>query len=246
MPLDLHYTDPRLVDLYDSENPRGADTDFYVQLAADLDAHTILDLGCGTGLLTRELAVDGRHVIGVDPAAAMLAYARRQAGAERVQWVEGDASALRTPNADLVLMTGNVAQVFLDDAEWAAALQAIQVALRPGGHLAFESRNPAARAWEQWNREATYAQSDTPYGPLTSWLEVVSIAEGRVRFEGHNIFTATGETLVIESELRFRSQVEITAALTHAGFAIAQLYGDWRHGPLTSASRVMVFVAQRL
>ena len=245
MKLDLHYTDPRLVDLYDSDNPRGADTDFYVQLAADLDAHTILDLGCGTGLLTRELAVDDRHVIGVDPAAAMLAYARRQPDAERVQWVEGDTSALGTPDADLVLMTGNVAQVFLDDDEWTATLQAIQVALRPGGHLAFESRNPAARAWEQWNREATYAQSDTPYGPLTSWLEVVSIAEGRVRFEGHNIFTATGETLVIESELRFRSQVEITAALTHAGFAIEQLYGDWRHGPLTSASRVMVFVARR-
>ena len=246
MKLDLHYVDPRLVDLYDSDNPRGADTDFYVQLAAELGAHTILDLGCGTGLLTRELAVDERRVLGVDPAAAMLAYARRQPGAERVQWVEGDASALGTPNADLVLMTGNVAQVFLDDAQWVATLRAIQAALRPGGHLAFESRNPAARAWEQWNREVTYTQSDSPYGLLTSWLEVVSVAEGGVRFEGHNIFNATGERLVVRSELRFRSQAEITASLVNAGFAIAQLYGDWRHGPLTSASRVMVFVAQRL
>src|SRR5690348_3539467 len=120
MKLDLHYVDPRLVELYDTDNPRGADTDFYVQLAAEIGARTIVDLGCGTGLLTRELAVDGRQVIGVDPAAAMLAYARRQPGAERVQWIEGDAGAIGAPAADLVVMTGNVAQVFLDDREWAA------------------------------------------------------------------------------------------------------------------------------
>ena len=118
--LDLHYVNPRLVDLYDIENPRGADTDFYIQLAAELDAHHILDLGCGTGLFTRELAIGGRQVVGVDPASAMLAYARRQPGAERVQWVEGDSKVLGTPQADLLIMTSHVAQVFLDDAAWDA------------------------------------------------------------------------------------------------------------------------------
>src|SRR4051812_49120790 len=106
--LDQHYVDPRLVEFYDIENPRGADTDFYLGLAAELDAHRILDLGCGTGLLTRELAIPGRNVTGVDPAAAMLAFARRQPGAGRVQWIEGDASALGTPEANLLVMTGNV------------------------------------------------------------------------------------------------------------------------------------------
>src|SRR5262245_37338928 len=153
--LDNHYVDPRLVALYDIENLRGADTDFYVRLASDLAARTILDLGCGTGLLTCELAVDGRRVVGVDPSAAMLAVARQRPGTDRVQWVEGDSGALGTPQADLVLMTSNVAQVFLDDAEWAATLRDIHAALRAGGHLAFESRNPAARGWEQWNREST-------------------------------------------------------------------------------------------
>src|SRR5215813_12778864 len=95
--LDEHYVDPRLVELYDIENPRGADTDFYLRLAAELDARHILDLGCGTGLLTRELATPGRRVVGVDPAPAMLAFACRQPGAECVRWVEGDARALGTP-----------------------------------------------------------------------------------------------------------------------------------------------------
>jgi SAM-dependent methyltransferase len=245
MKLDLDYVDPRLVELYDRANPRGADTDFYLRLAADLNAHLIVDLGCGTGLLTRELAVADRHVIGLDPSPAMLAVARRPPDAERVQWVEGDSSALGTPDADLVIMTGNVAQVFLEDADWATTLRAIYAALRPGGRLAFESRNPEARAWEQWNREATYTISDSPFGPIEEWLEVVSADAGRVRMQGHNVFTATGEVLVVDSVLRFRSLDEMTDALTQAGFRLEHVYGDWRCGPFVRASQCMIIIARR-
>jgi SAM-dependent methyltransferase len=243
--LDQHYVDPRLVALYDRDNPRGADTEFYLHLAAELDARRIFDLGCGTGLLTRELAVNGREVIGIDPAPAMLVVAHAQPGAERVRWIKGDASALGTPEADLVVMTGNVAQVFLDDDEWDATLQAIYAALRPGGHLAFESRNPDDRAWERWHRDTTYERIDSPSGPMECWLELVSVGNGRVRIEGHNIFAATGEVVIASSELRFRTQHEVTASLISTGFTVERIYGDWERGPLTSASRVMVFVARR-
>jgi len=245
MRLEEHYVDPRLVALYDIENSCGADTDFYLGLAAELDAHRILDLGCGTGLLTRELATPGRQVVGVDPAPAMLAVARRQPGAERVRWVEGDARALETHEADLLVMTGNVAQVFLDDADWRTTLAAIHAALRSGGYLAFESRNPDDRAWERWNRAATYEQFDSPNGPMKSWLELVRVGDGRVSFEGHNIFLSTGEVVVAKSELRFRSLEELTDTLTDAGFTVEHVYGDWKKGPLLSTSRVMIFVARR-
>ena len=245
MELDLHYVDPRLVELYDIDNPRGADTDFYVDLAANLNAHRILDVGCGTGLLTCELAIDGRHVIGVDPSPGMLAVARRKPGAKRVHWVEGNSTTLGTPEADLVIMTGNVAQVFLDDSEWAATLHSIHTALRPGGHLAFESRNPEVRAWEQWNREATYERIDSPYGPMECWLELVKVENGRVRFEGHNLFNMTGEVVVVSSELRFRSMTELTDSLINSGFILEHVYGDWHRGPVTNTSRLMVFVSRR-
>ncbi|CAM3849133.1 class I SAM-dependent methyltransferase [Deinococcus frigens] len=246
MKLDQHYVDPRLVALYDGNNPGAEDTEFYLQLAADLEASCILDLGCGTGVLTRKLAaVAGRQVSGVDPAPSMLAHARQQPGAERVRWVEGNSSALGTPGADLAVMTGNVAQVFLDDAEWNGTLRHLHAALRPGGHLAFDSRRPEARAWEGWTRAATHERGDSIHGPLESWLEVVDVQPGRVHFVGHNVFLQTGENVVVDSELRFHSQREIADSLEEVGFTITDVYGDWQRGPVTSESRVMVFVAGR-
>lgn len=245
MKIDLHYTDSRLVDLYDTDNPRGIDYDFYIQLAQEIKARTILDLGCGTGLFTRELASYGWTVTGVDPASAMLAYAQKQPDAHLVKWVEGDSSALGTPNADLLFMTGNVAQVFLEDSEWLRTLHHIYHALRPGGYVAFESRNPEARAWETWTPETTHERIQTAYGEIECWLEVVSAQDGRVHFQGHNIFTKTGEVLVVDSTLRFRTEQEIRRSLEQVSFQVRHVYGGWRQEAVTGQSQILVFVAQR-
>ena len=79
---DPHYEDPRLVALYDLDNPWSADTDFYLGLSGACDgsgqrpAKRILDLGCGTGLLTCAFAAQGHDALGVDPASTMLSAAR--------------------------------------------------------------------------------------------------------------------------------------------------------------------------
>lgn len=121
-----------------------------MQLVKGLGARVIIDLGCGTGLMTRALATRGRVAIGVDPSPAMLEVARKGPNADKVQWIQGDASALGAIGADLALMTGNVTQVFLDDEAWTSALHSLLRALRPAGRLAFDSRNPDAREWERF------------------------------------------------------------------------------------------------
>lgn len=64
VPTFVEYTDPRFVALYDTLNPFAADTSFYLELAKKLSASSIIDLGCGTGLLTCELAKRGYRVVG--------------------------------------------------------------------------------------------------------------------------------------------------------------------------------------
>jgi len=243
--LDLHYTDPRLVSMYDTDNPHGADTDFYIQLAEDLQAETILDLGCGTGLLTKALAAKGYTITGIDPSTEMIHHGRQKEHGDLVEWIVGDASHLGTPNADLVLMTSNVAQVFLEDDIWLDTLHSIHAALKSGGYVAFESRNPIARAHTTWTREATHEITDSPYGPLECWLDVIDVSNGKVHMQGHNIFKDTGERLVIDSTLRFRTKEEIVESLTTVGFSIEHVYGDWASKPMKTDSPIMVFIAKR-
>lgn len=243
--LDKHYTDPRLVQIYDIENPRGIDTDFYLNLANELNAEKIIDLGCGTGLLTRELASTKRSVIGVDPSSAMLDYAQRQPNAENVTWIEGDANTLRQSQADLVVMTGNVAQVFLTDSDWMTTLKSIHHTLKSGGCLAFETRNPDARGWEKWNRENSYFEFESPNGPMSTWVEVTEIKDNLVYFNGHNIIKNTGENIIVESALRFRNLEEISKSLDDVGFTIKNIFGYWDKTPHSEQSSLMIFIAQR-
>ena len=120
-------------------------------LAQELGARSAVDIGCGTGTFACLLANEGLEVVGVDPAAAMLAVARRKVGADLVRWVHGVAADLPPMQVDLATMTGNVAQVFLEDHEWAETLEAARRVLRPGGSLVFESRRPERKVWLDWN-----------------------------------------------------------------------------------------------
>ncbi len=80
---------------------------------------------------------------------------------------------------------------------------------------------------------------------MESWLELVHVGNGRVSFEHHYVFPATGDVVVTRSEIRFRSLGELTHSLVEAGFTVEQVYGDWKRGALTTTSRVIVFVAHR-
>lgn len=231
--------DPRIVDLYDLDNPDGPDHDYYRSLAAD--AARILDVGCGTGILTATLPAPGRRVVGLDPSPAMLAYARSRPGAEQVTWIDGDTRALPEERFDLILMSGNVAQHILRG-DWERTLRDLRAVAAPGATLAFESRNPDARAWESWVQE-TPSVRDTVHGPLAEWSEVEERTDGVVLLRAFNRFEDTGETVVVEEVLVFRSRDEIEADLCAAGFEVVAVWGDWQRTPF-DGRRLMVFEAR--
>lgn len=234
------YGDTDLVTLYESDNPGGRDHAYYRYLADDIAATTVVDLGCGTGLLTRSFAAPGRTVIGVDPSETMLNFARRQPGADRVLWIDGDATALPAAgDADLLVCTGNAIQ-HISTEELPTVLHHIARVLRPGGILSFESRNPAFREWQQWTPQVTMSERETPFGHLHEWLEVTSVdAAQRVVFDAHNV-VGDGPDRVFTSELYFRTEQEFTNQLATAGFTKIAIHGGWEPGPVTDASPTLV------
>lgn len=107
----------------------------------------VADLGCGTGLASRQFAAAGCDVVGIDPNAEMLAAAVSKGGA---RYLAGDATrtTLASGSVDLVI----VAQAF----HWFpvdAALAEIDRILAPGGAVAVfwnrRCKTPALRAYER-------------------------------------------------------------------------------------------------
>src|SRR4051794_18503564 len=107
---DEGFTHPRLAAIYDVFEGSRDDLDPYLAVAAELGAATVVDIGCGTGVLALKLADLGVSVVGVDPALASLDIARAKPGADRVHWIHGTATDLPALQADLAVMTANVAQ----------------------------------------------------------------------------------------------------------------------------------------
>ena len=147
-PLD-GFTDAEQAALYDRQYPAGARNDFRFYLPLIMAAESVLDVGCGTGALLH-MARDAGHtgrLVGLDPAFGMLEQARKRMD---IEWIQGDLSSLTFDREfDLAVMTGHAFQELITDTEIRAAFAAVRSALRDDGRFGFETRNPAARAWEK-------------------------------------------------------------------------------------------------
>ncbi|MFB4294199.1 class I SAM-dependent methyltransferase [Nonomuraea sp. ATR24] len=102
------------------------------------DGDRVLDVGCGTGQISRLAARRARHVTGVDLSAPMLETARRLAAAEglgNVAFERGDAQVHPIEPGAYDVATSRFGIMFFADP--VAAFANIGRALRPGGRVAF-------------------------------------------------------------------------------------------------------------
>ncbi|MGP5732012.1 class I SAM-dependent methyltransferase [Arthrobacter rhombi] len=204
------------------------DDAFFLSVINELPSSQVLDLGCGTGRLTRAAAADGHHVVGIDPDADALDAAQRKPDTENIRWVHG--TSTRIPDGvlfDTAIMTSHMAQAISDEAAWAQTLEDLHRALVPGGRLAFDSRDPAARVCERWTPANTRDTYTLPDGTIVeTWIDgtvprdgLALLTEHRLR-RGHEEETAT---LV----LAFRPEAQLRQDLRAAGFTFEQVLGGW-------------------
>jgi SAM-dependent methyltransferase len=219
--VDPIFSDQRLADLYDVFDPDRSDLTTYVDMAVEVGASSLVDVGCGTGTFACLAAALGLTVHAVDPAAASLEVGRRKPGASTVRWHLGAAEDLEPLGVDLATMTGNVAQVFLSDASWLAALEGVRRAVRPGGSFAFESRDPSREAWLEWTKDRTLQRAAVPgTGIVSTWVDVLAVEPPIVTFRHTFAFKESGEVLTSDSSIRFRTREELDASLGDAGWAV--------------------------
>ncbi|MEW2394659.1 class I SAM-dependent methyltransferase [Streptomyces sp. NPDC046862] len=243
--VDRAFSDVTLAGLYDALHPWGPGDEFYLGLV--MGAGAVLDVGCGTGRLlgrARESGHRGR-LTGVDPAAAMLVRARRRAPG--VEWVLGDLDSVRWRGEfDLVVMTGYAFQELVGDEELRRALRTVRQALAPHGRFVFETRNPAARAWEGWTAERERAVTDDNGDVVRVWHEVESPVTGdRVTFTGTFDGPGWRRPQVSRSTLRFLGAEALDRFLGGAGLAVQGRFGDWGQGPFAPASSPEIITVVR-
>jgi SAM-dependent methyltransferase len=202
----------------------------------------VLDLACGWGRHSIELARAGFRVTGLDFSETLLARALKRAGAAgvEVEWVRGD---MREPGRsgefDAVLSLYSSLGYFLSDEEDLRVLRGAREALKPGGLFLLETMHRdhvlgdyADRDWWETADGATVwveREFDAVEGVSREWLRW---RRGEDAGEKHHA-------------LRIRTATEWDALLRAAGLEPLEWYGDWELAPFIHTSEVLIVAARR-
>ncbi len=103
-----------------------------------------LDLACGTGLISRQLAQHAESVVGLDSSEAMLRRAAELTSDENVRYVRGDVRAFDLGETFDAAVCGSDSLNYLSTpAELTEVFRCVRRHLRPGGVFAFDALDDA-------------------------------------------------------------------------------------------------------
>jgi SAM-dependent methyltransferase len=201
----------------------------------------VLDLCCGPGRHSLELARRGCTVTGVDRTAEYLQDARRRAQEEglSVEFVEADMRRFVRPAAfDAVVNMFTAFGYFRDPEDDARVLRNVRESLRPGGRLLIDvmgkevlARIFLPRNWEE--RDGVLFLQDRRVTDDWSWIEnrwIAIDAAGRHETQvSHRVYSA----------------VELRRLLTECGFGQVRIFGDLDGSDYDQNGRRLVALARK-
>ena len=201
----------------------------------------ILDLCCGVGRHSLELARRGFQVTGVDRTQLYLDIASKQAGAEglKVEFVQDDMRTFCWPDAfDVVVNLLTSFGYFEDPEEDRQVVMNVYRSLKPHGVFLLDmmgkevlARNFRDRDWHEEDGVLVLEERK----PIKSWGWL----------ENHLLIFKGNNHTELRRSHRLYSALELTSLLTGCGFAHTDVYGDFAGSAYDHMAKRMVVVAHK-
>ncbi len=200
----------------------------------------VIDLGCGSGILSRELSNAGYSVFGIDQSAEMIALAKAKVRGAQFR-VESFVSA-QLPSAVGAAAVGEIFNYLFDETNseqaLAGTIRRVHTALQPQGVLLFDMAGPGRAP--SGGPIRTFREAD-------DWAVLVETREdaaGRLLTRRHTTFRRVGESYRRDTEthyLRLASRDEVVRLLQSTGFSVRVLekYGEMQFPPGMTAYLAM-------
>ena len=212
--------------------------EFLDRLWAGDDVRRVLDLCCGSGLMTAELLKRSLDVVGVDASAAMLARARTLLGPE-VTLVEAFLPDLPVPGPFDAVVSTLDGLSYLSPADFAAAMREIAAVLRPGGWLVFDLHGEAMLDFADLH--AVIEGSDHGHD-----FTLTTVVDRDARLCTTTIDVHGDDRDFREEHRQFiHADRDVRAALVAAGFESIVATDEYTETPATAATLRATWVARR-
>jgi ubiquinone/menaquinone biosynthesis C-methylase UbiE len=208
------YDDPEFFAAYDRMRTHGIaladalEEPAIRSLIPDIAGKTILDLGCGTGVMSRWLMQEGAgSVTGVDISTRMLAKAKADS-LPGIKYIQSSAEDLDLPRASFDLIVSSLMFHYIEDLP--PVLAKIRSWLKPGGMLVFSTEHPIYTAAQgafkdQWVKDEA--------GKNVAWMVDSYATEGERK-----------STWWVDGVVRYhRTIASLINWLIEAGFSITRM-----------------------
>lgn len=237
---------------YDAQygNSYVGELSFFQDLISHQKVSSLLDVCCGTGLVTIPLTRNLSHVVGIDFSRSMIDFAKyKSSSISDIVFYEMDASDFNLETVfDLIAMTGNAFQAFISDVDFSLMLKNIKSHMHADSLFVFDSRLPCPQHFETTNGYEHWSSYISPtgenvevYGLDSRHPQLINTMLHHVRREYEN-----GEQYNSYIELKYRSFDEIVKCLERNGLQLVEYYADWKKTPLTETSTSFVGVVKPL